>query len=129
MLRMGAKDPLQFLHHRRVVGMTLERRIGRRQQASGSAFVVKLLAQVEDALLVRRRREKFMDHGGRAFVAHFLVVGAVGQQEFLVVAQERRGCGAALIPDQDAPSVRLQNAGEFCAGAVAGRTSALPGRR
>src|SRR5450756_984522 len=104
---MGAKNPLEFPHHRRVAGMALEWRVRRRQQSSGSTFVVKLLAQAEDALLAQRGRKKLMDQGGRAFVAHFLVVGAVGQQELLVVTQERRGCGAALIPYQRAPSLRL----------------------
>ena len=47
---VGAKDSLEFLHHRLLVGMTFQRRVGRRQQAPGSTFVVKLLAQVEDSL-------------------------------------------------------------------------------
>ena len=73
--------------------------------------------QLEYPLLVRSGRKKFMDDGGRAFVAHFLIVGAVGQQKLLVVTQERRGFGAALIPYQNAPSLRPQNAGKFRAGA------------
>src|SRR5216684_1097788 len=114
---MGAKDPLEFLHHRRIAGMTLERRVRRRPQSSGESFVVKLLAQAENALLGKRGRKKLMDHGGRALVAHSFIVSAVSQQELFVFTQERRACGLALVPDQDAPSVRPQNADEFRAGA------------
>src|ERR1035437_4145973 len=114
---MGAKYPLEVPHHRRVAGMTLERRVRRRQQSSGRAFVVKLLAQAEDAFLAQRGRKEFLDQGGRAFVAHFLIVGAVGQQQLFIVTEERRGCGAALIPDQHAPSLGPQNAGKFGASA------------
>src|SRR5208337_5318169 len=77
----------------------------------------ELLPQVEDAFFAPRGRKKLMDHGSGALVAHFLIVGAIGQQELLVVAQERCACGAALIPYQDAPSPRSENAGEFGAGA------------
>src|SRR5450759_5812871 len=73
---MGAKNPLEFPHHRRVAGMALERRIRRKQQSSGSTFVVKLLAQAEDALLAQRGGKKIMDDGGRAFMVHFFIVGA-----------------------------------------------------
>src|SRR5271166_4207154 len=57
-----------------------------------------------------------MDHGGSALVAHFLIVGAIGEQELLIVAQEGRCIGAAFIPYQYAPSARLQNAHKFRAG-------------
>src|SRR5208282_4903642 len=80
---MGVKNSLEFPHHRRVAGMTLERRVRRRQQSSGSTLVVEILAQAEHALFAPRGRKEFVDQGGRAFVAHFLIVGAVGQQELL----------------------------------------------
>src|ERR1700682_3312121 len=114
---MGAKDPLEFLHHRRVAGMTLEWRVRRGPQSSGESFVVKLLAQAEDVLLRRCGRKKLVNHGNRAFVAHFFIVGAVSQQELLVVTKKRRTSGVALIPDQDAPSSGPQTADEFGAGA------------
>src|SRR5437899_1542305 len=114
---MGAKDPPEFLHHRVVAGMTLKRRVRRRPQSSGKSLIVKLLAQGEDALLGQRGLEKLMNHGSRALVAHLLIVSAISQQELLVVSQERRACGLALIPDQDAPPSRPQNADEFRAGA------------
>src|SRR6266446_3898276 len=103
---VGAKDPLEFLHHGLEAGMTLEWRVRRGPQSSGESFVVKLLAQAEDALLGQRGRKKLMNHDGRSLVAHFLVVGAISQQELLVVSQERGACGLALIPDQDTPSLR-----------------------
>src|SRR6266404_9381691 len=114
---MSPKDSLEFQHHRLVARMTLKRRVRRRPESSGESFIVKLLAQAEDSLLGQSGRKKLVDHGGRALVAHFLIVSAVSQQELLVVSQERGGCGLALIPDQDAPSVRPQNADEFRAGA------------
>src|ERR1700675_510490 len=114
---MGTKDPLGVLHHRRVAGMTLERRVRRRPQSSGKSVVIKLLPQAEDALLGQRGRKKLMDHRGRAFVAHFFIVRAVSQQELLVVTKKGGTSGVALIPDQDAPSSGPQNADEFRAGA------------
>src|SRR4030081_2723450 len=95
---MDAKDPLEFLHHWRVAGMTLERRVGRRPQSSGESFVVKLLAQAEDSLLGQRGREKLMDLKSRVFVAPFLIIGAVSQQELLVSTQERSAGKVTLIP-------------------------------
>src|SRR5258708_2129966 len=68
---MGSKDPLEFLHHRCVAGMTLERHVRRRPQSPGESFVVKLLAQAEDALLRRCGREKLVGHVGRSCVARW----------------------------------------------------------
>src|SRR6267378_3994296 len=114
---MGAKDPLEFLHHGLEAGMTLEWRVRRGPQSSGKSLIVKLLPQAEDSLLAQCRSKKLVDHCSRALVAHFLIVSAVSQQELLVVSQERGGCRLALIPDQHAPPSGPQNADEFRAGA------------
>src|SRR4029077_6096958 len=113
---MGAKDPPKFPHHGRVAGMTLEWRVRRGQQSSGESLIVKLLAQAVDTLLRQRGRKKLMNHGGRALVTHLFIVGAISQQELLVVAQKGRSRGLALIPDQNAPPSGPQNADEFGAG-------------
>src|SRR5438309_8552034 len=80
---MGAKDSLEFLHHRLEAGMTLEWRVRRRPESSGESFIVKLLPQAEDSLFAQCRSKKLVDHDSRALVTYFLIVSAVGQQELL----------------------------------------------
>ena len=81
--------------------------VRRRQQASRGAFEIELLAKIEDPLQVRCVRKKLVNSGRRALVTDFLIVGAIGQQQLFVIAQERRRRGAAFIPDQDTPSAGL----------------------
>ena len=55
-----------------------------------------------------------MDNRSRTFVADFFVVGPVSQKKLLVVQQEWSRVGAALVPDEDAPSTRFEDARKFC---------------
>ena len=42
-----------------------------------------------------------------------LVIGAVGEEEFFVGAEEGRAVAAAFVPDQHGPAAGLEDAGEF----------------
>src|SRR5581483_4170577 len=89
------------------------RGVGRREQAPLKPRIVEFLSQLEDPLPKRRRSKKSADAGGRILVANFRVVSAIRLQELLVIAQERRGIGPALVPYENTPAVRLEDADEF----------------
>src|SRR5262249_38967034 len=60
-------------------------------------------------LAIRNRTEESANLAGGALVANSPVVGAVVQQQLFVLAQEWRGIGLPLIPDQHDPTPGLQN--------------------
>ncbi len=107
---MRVEDAPQLPQHRRMLRMLRSRRVRRRQQPPFEPGIVELLPHGEHALLKRRRIEEFIHRVGGALMPHVFVVGAKGQQELLVVAQERRGVGEALVPQKHQPSAGLQNA-------------------
>src|SRR5208282_364693 len=66
----------------------------------------------------RWRKKRINDVSG-ALVAHVLIIGAIGNQKLLVVAQERGRSGSALVPEQHCPSAGLEDAHKLAAGRVA----------
>src|SRR5207237_2506014 len=74
---------------------------------------VELLAEIKGSLLVSSGCKEFMNRGRDALMTHLFVVGAVGQQEMFIVAQERSCIRAAFVPDQNTPTTGFQDASEF----------------
>src|SRR5271170_4919044 len=88
-------------------------RIRRRQQTAFYSGVAELLAQLERSLLKRSGIEEFVHCVGSVLVADVLVVGSVGQQQLLVIAQEWRRIREALVPQQHQPAAGFQDANEL----------------
>src|SRR5260370_42251064 len=99
--------------------MFRSRRVGRRKQPALKSKVVKLLRYIEGALPVWRGIEELIHCVCGAFMAHVFVVGAIGEQQLFVFTQEWSRVSEALVPQQDEPSSRVQDAGKFAARARA----------
>src|ERR1700680_1762823 len=87
--------------------------VGGRQEATLQTDGIELLPHGEHTFFERHWIEKLLNPGSCAFVANFLVVRSVGQQQLFVVTQKRRRICTALIPQQHEPSHRLEYPYEF----------------
>ncbi len=110
---MRLKNPFQFPHHWRVIRMPLQRRIRRGQQPSGRPLKIKPLHQSKGPLRATRRRKEFVNHRCSPLMAHLFIVGAVSQQQLLILSQESGTLRQPFIPDQDAPPARPQDPFKF----------------
>jgi hypothetical protein len=113
---VGGEDDSQAVKHGLIVGMSGFGGIGRGAQAAFEALVIEFLAHGERARMEFGWRKEGRNDGADVLVTNFLIVGAEIEEKLFVIAQERSTVDAALVPDQNAPAVRFQNASKFMAG-------------
>src|SRR5580704_7253887 len=88
---VGAEDGVEVFEHWLVLRVSLHRRVGGGEKAAFEFGVSEVLTHGKNTCLKWGGREEVADVVGCVFVAHLLVIGAVGEQEFFVGAQERGG--------------------------------------
>src|SRR5258706_10019251 len=116
-LLVAIENAAQFGEHRGAARIVGGGRVGTGEESGFEPFVIEMLGVDEGARVVRIGGEKGGEGGAiDVLVADGVVVGGVALQELLVLAEERRGVGAALVPDENDVAAGTEDSRELGAG-------------
>ena len=118
-LLMRVEEALEVGEHGGVFGMIAGRGVGGGEDAGAEAGMVEVLGVGEGCGAVVFGAEELGEFvGACVVVADFLVVGAVGDEEFFVGVEEGRAGEEAVVPQKKGPGGGLEDAAAFGAGCV-----------
>ena len=111
---MGREQVRELAQHR-LVSLAGLGNVGRRQQPPAQAVEVEALLVVllDELHLVGREEALQRGVAGEILVRDLVVVDGMAAHEVFVGAQKRRGVNVAVVPDENSPAARLQNAREL----------------
>ncbi len=113
-LRVLAKGRLGRLEERCMGRVSRRRHVGGRQQPAAQSLQVEALGIGKSPVLVALRAEQGAKHGRpEVGMVHLAIIGPVLQQQRLQRPQERRGVGAARVPQEHHAAAQPQHAQEL----------------